>query len=225
MDSYKTDDEQIEALRTWWKENGKSTVLGVVLALGGFFGWQAWQDSRTASAEDASNLYQGMLEADVQATENAEQKATARRLAQSLKKDFSNTAYANFAGLYLAKYAAQEGDWAAAEQELKAVLGNNPEKHIAIQAKIGLAQVALAKEQYTQALTKLKIAEPLAYKPLIEELRGDIYYAQQNYSAALSAYESAAAAREDLEQPVPNPMLDNKIQELRSRTAAVGDPS
>ncbi|MEX2327847.1 MAG: tetratricopeptide repeat protein, partial [Pseudomonadales bacterium] len=39
-----TDEEQIEAIKKWWDENGKSILIGIVLALGGVFGYQAWDN-------------------------------------------------------------------------------------------------------------------------------------------------------------------------------------
>ena len=33
-----TEEEQIEALKRWWAENGMQTVLAVVLVIGGYFG-------------------------------------------------------------------------------------------------------------------------------------------------------------------------------------------
>ena len=37
VDIYDSDREQVEALRKWWKENGKSIVLGAGLGLAAVF--------------------------------------------------------------------------------------------------------------------------------------------------------------------------------------------
>ena len=37
MESYGTEEEQVEALRRWWNENGRSTIAIIVLALAGGF--------------------------------------------------------------------------------------------------------------------------------------------------------------------------------------------
>ena len=34
MDVYKTEEEQVEAIKKWWQENGKSIIAGVVIAAG-----------------------------------------------------------------------------------------------------------------------------------------------------------------------------------------------
>ena len=33
MEAYRTEEEQVEALQRWWDENGRSTILAVVVAL------------------------------------------------------------------------------------------------------------------------------------------------------------------------------------------------
>ena len=40
-----TDEEQIEAIKKWFEDNGISLVLAIVLGLGGTFGYRAWENS------------------------------------------------------------------------------------------------------------------------------------------------------------------------------------
>ncbi|MEW8396328.1 MAG: tetratricopeptide repeat protein, partial [Candidatus Thiodiazotropha sp.] len=40
MSEYQTEEEQVEAIKRWWKENGTSVIAGLVIGLGGIFGWQ-----------------------------------------------------------------------------------------------------------------------------------------------------------------------------------------
>jgi predicted negative regulator of RcsB-dependent stress response len=72
VESYRTEEEQLEALKRWWQENGRGIVLGVVLALGLGFGWQAWQTNQQTAAENASILYQQLLQALASPDPNAE---------------------------------------------------------------------------------------------------------------------------------------------------------
>ena len=62
MDTYQSEEEQVEALRKWWQENGKSTMAAIVVALAASFGWQSWKEHRSTQAEIASSVYQDMLE-------------------------------------------------------------------------------------------------------------------------------------------------------------------
>ena len=47
MDVYKTEEEQVEAIKKWWQENGKSIIAGVVIGITAIFGWRAY-DSHMA---------------------------------------------------------------------------------------------------------------------------------------------------------------------------------
>jgi len=40
VDEFSTEDEQVEAIKKWWKENGTSLIVGVVLGLSVLFGWR-----------------------------------------------------------------------------------------------------------------------------------------------------------------------------------------
>jgi predicted negative regulator of RcsB-dependent stress response len=64
VEQYRTEEEQVEALRRWWNENGKSTVAVIVIALAAGLGWQAWQRESGNQREQASDLYQALLRAN-----------------------------------------------------------------------------------------------------------------------------------------------------------------
>ena len=48
MVSERTEEEQIEAFKNWWAENGLKTILGIFLIFGGYVGWQSYE-SKVAS--------------------------------------------------------------------------------------------------------------------------------------------------------------------------------
>ena len=62
MADHITEEEQIEAFKNWWAENGLRLVAAAVLLIGGFFGWQGWQDSQQEKAEQGSEIYMEMIE-------------------------------------------------------------------------------------------------------------------------------------------------------------------
>jgi predicted negative regulator of RcsB-dependent stress response len=39
VDDIKTEEEQIAAIKNWWKENGNSLLMAVVAAIAIIFGW------------------------------------------------------------------------------------------------------------------------------------------------------------------------------------------
>ena len=61
MDAYRTEEEQVEAIKRWWSENGKGVIAAVVIGVLGSVGWQSWQDRQVSQAEAASGIYQELL--------------------------------------------------------------------------------------------------------------------------------------------------------------------
>ena len=57
-DEFLTEEQEAEKARQWVRENGLYIVAGVVLGLGGLFGWQAWEDDRLQTAGDASIVWE-----------------------------------------------------------------------------------------------------------------------------------------------------------------------
>ena len=52
MDEFLTDEQEAERARQWLRENGLFILAGVVLGLGGLFGWQQWESSKLSEAGD-----------------------------------------------------------------------------------------------------------------------------------------------------------------------------
>ena len=215
-DSYRTEEEQVEALKAWWRENGKSTVVAIALAVMGVFGWQGWQKQQQADQSTASAIYQNLLTAangdKGQAT--LAQIATANHLADTLKADYTGTTYAHFAALYKAKFAVDDNDLNAAAAELQWVLDNGAMDEVRIQARLRLAKVLLAEGQMDEAM-KLTIGENKGYSAAFNEVKGDILAAQGDSVGALSVYQQArdTAATGEGGQSL---LINLKIQQLEN---------
>ncbi|OQX35622.1 MAG: hypothetical protein B0D84_02245, partial [Candidatus Sedimenticola endophacoides] len=108
-----SEEEQVEALKKWWKENGKSVVAGVVIGLGAVFGWQAWEKHQRTSAEDASALFEQLSYNVANGSTLAEQQA------RDLIQEHHGSVYAVFAALELARIKVGQGDLAAARTQLQ----------------------------------------------------------------------------------------------------------
>lgn len=215
METYRTEEEQVEALKSWWKENGRSVLIGVVLALGIGFGWQGWQQSRQSAAENASALYQQMLQA--LSLEEEQGAGVAREIAEQLKDAYRGTRYAQFAALHLARLAVNDNQLAVAEKELRWVLGMATTGDEVFQtAQLRLARVMAAQGQTEESLALLKGAVT-DFAASYALARGDILLELGREEEALVAFEAAAAA---VEPGVPMPKtLEDKIQYLTARLA------
>ncbi|MGK0500786.1 MAG: putative negative regulator of RcsB-dependent stress response [Oceanicoccus sp.] len=212
-----TDDEQVEALKRWWNENGKSTLLSIALAVAAVFGWQGWQEKQETDMHGASAVYQNLLAAAAGNNGGAseQQVATANHLAETLKKDYPSSTYADFAALYKARFAVEADDLVTAEQELRWVIDGGTTDELMIQTRLRLARVLHAQGEHDQALQVLT-GDTLAYASAYEELRGDIYLAQGDKAAAELAYQKATDLNQQGVAPLTNPILEIKRQQLKS---------
>lgn len=190
MDVYRTDEEQIEHLKKWWRENGKSVVGGIVIGLIAVFGWREWQDYLIVQAEAASGIYQEMI---VEVRQNKND--TAREYASELIDDYPSTTYAIFASFMLAKLDANNNELDSAIERLQWVLANTNEKQFTHLARLRTARLLLADNKPDEALAILEAVEPGKFLASYEELKGDSYLQQGNTDAAQSAYEIAMAVR------------------------------
>lgn len=185
MDVNLSEEEQVEALKKWWKENGKSVVAGVVIGLGGVFGWRAWVDYKQEVAEQASFQFEQLNMRMSQETEAA----TAQ--AESLIQNYGNTAYAYFAALDLAKMKLEAGDSGGARAQYQWVLDNAGEAPIRQIARLRLARVMLADEDLDGASAVLAKASDDSFRGEVAELEGDIARARGDLEAARQAYAEA----------------------------------
>jgi predicted negative regulator of RcsB-dependent stress response len=191
LDGYRTEDEQVELLRKWWGENGKSAIFGIVLGLSAIFGWREWQAHTISQTETASEIYQQALTAA-----NQDKPQEARDKANELLATYGDTSYAVFARLILAQLAAAEEDYNTAEQQLNEVLAKVDNPSIKHEITLRLARVLIANNKSEQALTLLGPADTGAFTPIYNELKGDAYSQLNKPDEARQAYEQAIAGSE-----------------------------
>ena len=60
MEVYTTEEQQVEVIKNWWKENGTSVIAGTVIGLVGLFGWRYYTEHQQTTQEAASQAYNEM---------------------------------------------------------------------------------------------------------------------------------------------------------------------
>ncbi|MEE9303763.1 MAG: tetratricopeptide repeat protein [Thiotrichaceae bacterium] len=178
MTDLKTDQEKAEDLKQWWKENGISVLTGVALAIASVLGWQQWQAHKLAKAEETSSLFAQL-----------QQQADPAILAQ-LKTEASSP-YASLAALTAAKKAAQDGNADQAKSELQWTIANASDTLIQQVARLHLIRLQISTKNFDSAKTQLAQSFSPAYSSLVEELKGDLHFAQNELKEAADAYKQA----------------------------------
>lgn len=209
MDYYVSDDEQVEEIKKWWRENAKSIIGGIAIGLAVVLGWQYWTAHKSTQAERASAHYAALLQAvEKQDTAQAQQQG------QVLLEDFPRSAYTVLASLELARLAAEASDNATAGQRLHWIIDHAWQDDIKDIARLRLVRVLLAETRYDEAAARLnEIANPNLTAER-EELRGDLYLARNEPAKARAAYESALGAK------TANPLVQLKLDNLPAAEAS-----
>jgi predicted negative regulator of RcsB-dependent stress response len=208
VEIYDTEEEQVEALKRWWKENSTSTIVGLVMGLVIILAWNYWQDHKKEQAAQASATYDQLLKAlDEGKNESAD------KLAERMKEQFKGTEYAAFSGLFEAKLKTQQGDLAAAKQILKTAASES-NKQLSNIAKIRLVRLMLATGEYEQGLqviNSVDAKEAASYSANYDELVGDLYVALDRLDEARTSYQNA------MRNGQPSPLLQFKIDDLAAQ--------
>jgi predicted negative regulator of RcsB-dependent stress response len=208
---YESEQEQIEAIVKWWKENGTSVIAGFLIGLGLLVAWRWWQNYTIQQAQLASITYDQVL----YALDKAEPEK-ARQAVQVLLSKHSSSPYAALAVLNLARQDLAQGDIEASQARLEWVLEQNrniPElTHI---ARLRKAKLFLAQHQIAKAKKLLVNVDTQKYfAAAYAELKGDIAVAEQQTETARQAYTQALAS-EDL-APKHREWLQMKLDDLGS---------
>ena len=205
MEIYETEEEQLDAVKRWWKENGQSTIIGLVVGIAIVLGWNFWQDHKKEQAGQASALYGQLIQAVA-----ADKKDSAEKLAERIQQQYPKTEYAAYSGLLLAKIKVQQGDLAKAKAILKGIAaGSN--KELSNIAKIRQVRLMLASGEYEQGLQLINDVDPAtssSFSGNYDELVGDLYVALDRLDQARTSYQKA------LENGYRSPLLQFKIDDL-----------
>lgn len=207
MEIYSTEEQQVEAIKQFWKDHGMSIIAGVVIGLGGLYGFRYYQQSQLEAQESLSAKYAVLTEKLT--AEGADKKAWLAE-AQGFIESSKATDYALLTSLLAAKEAVALKDYAAAEKLLNSVVIGSKSPELKAIATIRLARVQAEQNNDKAALTTLEAVLPAAFLAQQQEIKGDVLLKGGDEKAALAAYKAAQAASE----AGRNPILEVKLNEL-----------
>lgn len=215
MESYRTEEEQVEALKRWWQENGRSTVIAIAVALSAAFGWQGWQRYQENQTAAASNLFSRLLEAAE--VDEGESSTRFGDLAATLREQFPRSSYAQFAALHQARLAVEAGQAGEAERDLRWVLSRaDTGSDIHQVAQLRLARVLAERRQVEEALALLETGSGY-YRAATALARGDVLLLAERDGEALAAYREAQSLLAQYPGQLQVDTLEVKLQHLSAR--------
>jgi predicted negative regulator of RcsB-dependent stress response len=204
MELYETEEQQVEALQKWWKDNGTSALIGLSIGIAVIVGWNYWLDYKKEQNSKASTVYDQLLK---DANEN--KIAEVDTVAGKLKTDFGATEYATYSVLMQAKTKVETGDLAGAKELLQGLA--NQSNDLSELAKLRLVRLYLAMGEFEKGLQLVAQIDPkkaAGFEGNYDELVGDLYVALDRIDEARTAYEKA------IREGYNSPLLQFKLDDL-----------
>ena len=192
MDENLTDQQQADRVKQWLLENGPFILGGLLLGLGGLFGWNWWQDYQVRRGVEAADMYQQVIRA-VQSS----QPVRATELEDQLESDYSGTPYVDLSRFAIARMYMDRNEPGQAASYLQEIVDSTDDINLRRVAQLRLARVYHQMQDYEAGLAALQdIDENSAFATRFHEVRGDIYAAMGRTADARAQYEEAINAVE-----------------------------
>ena len=187
MEIYQTEEQQVEAIKSYWQQNGNTIIAGVALGFAGFIGFNLYQDNKFEEELIVSDNYQTLIE------QSGKDAKAFTANGEKFISENGNNSYVSLTALALAKESASHKDWQQVQKQLTTAIESAPTDGIKAIASLRLARVQVQLEQYSDALATLNSKLPESFTAAIEEIKGDAYLQQGKNDLARSAYQAAIA--------------------------------
>jgi predicted negative regulator of RcsB-dependent stress response len=182
--------EQLDALKAFWKKQGNLITWGLVLVLGAFAAWNYWQYWQREQGLKAGAMFDELERAAVAGDADK----TARVFAD-MKAQFPKTAFTQQGGLLASKTQFDKGQPDNARASLAWVAENGVEEEIRTVARLRLSALQADAKQFDEALKTLDAASNAkpgpGFEALIADRRGDVLLLQGKKDEARVAYQAA----------------------------------
>ena len=202
---YETEQEQIEAIKSWFARWGNYIIAGVLAVIIGSGGAWFYQDQQQKTREAASDRYQQVLRVVGNSQSlNTEQREELDQHFAAMMDEFPDTTYTLYTALLQARFATVDGEYDTASERLNWALENTDSVVMSRAINLRLARVLFAQEAYDESLAQLESVDPGNQRVGYDELRGDIYSAMGEREQARQAYGAAweAAQARGMSRPL-----------------------
>ncbi|WP_312318962.1 YfgM family protein [Atlantibacter hermannii] len=204
MEIYENENDQVDAVKRFFAENGKALAIGVVLGIGALVGWRYWTSHQAESAREASLAYQTAvtaISADKPQTLTAVEKFAAEN---------QNT-YGALASLEAAQQYVDKNELAKAEANLQQGLKNTSDENLQALINLRLARIQVQQKQTDAALKTLDAIKGEGWVAIVADLRGEALLSKGDKQGARDAWSKGV---ESNSSPALREMMQMKINNL-----------
>ena len=188
MDIYASDDEKAEAIKQWWRDNGRTVVFAAIISALAVFAGRYWIVYQKQMSEQAAQTYHQVLN-----LLSEEKNTEADTYTQKLLSDFTTTPYSVFAAFDMASVYSTTGGQNTAVTYLEWIVDNAELTGHKQLAMLRLANLLASEGRLDEALAKIEQSDSTAFASLFAELKGDIFVKQTKLDQAKTAYLDAIA--------------------------------
>ena len=187
MEVYSNENEQVDALKNFFAQNGKALVVGVVLGVGALVGWRYWNSHQDTASRETSAAYQQVSSAlDVS-------KPATLDAATKFISDNNNT-YGALASLDLAKRYVDNNQLDKAVAQLQSGLQDVKDANLQAVLNLRLARIQLQQKQPDVAMKTLDNVKGDGWTAIVADLRGEALLSKGDTKGARDAWSKGVAS-------------------------------
>lgn len=204
MEVYSNENEQVDALRQFFANNGKFLAVGVIIGIAALGGWRFWSSHQEGTDKAASAEYQQLTSA-MQADKPDSLEAVATFASKN------NNTYGALASLDLAKQYVETNQLDKAIALLQSGLKDTKDANLQAVINLRLARIQLQQSQADAALSTLNNVKGDGWTAIVADIRGEALLSKGDKQGARDAWSKGA---ESQASPALKQMLQMKMNNL-----------
>lgn len=204
MEVYSNDNEQVDALRRFFANNGKALAVGVVIGIAALGGWRYWASHQESSAKAVSAQYQQLTSAM-----RADKPQTLEAVSNFANEN-SNT-YGALASMDVAKQYVDSNQLDKAATQLQNGLKDTKDANLQAVINLRLARIQLQQNQADAALKTLDGVKGDGWTAIVADIRGEALLSKGDKQGARDAWSKGV---ESDASPALKQMMQMKMNNL-----------
>ena len=186
IEGYETQEQQIDAIKTFWRKYGTILTISLVIVFGGLGGWHYYKSAHSASQENASQAYSNlMMKFQVKGIDGE------RNEMQEFVNNNKHNSYGVLVSLLLVKEFVKQKDYKQAISQLIALQSNNRYLPLNPVINLRLAKIQLAFGKLDAALKTIALITQPSFAVKSNQIKGLIYLNKGDKVKAYYAFKLA----------------------------------
>ena len=204
MEVYSNENEQTDALRRFFANNGKALAVGVVIGIAALGGWRYWSGHQEEATKSVSAQYQQLTSA-MQAG-----KPETLEAVNTFANENSNT-YGALAAMDLAKQYVDTSQLDKAATLLQNGLKDTKDANLQAVINLRLARIQLQQNHADAALKTLDAVKGDGWTAIVADIRGEALLSKGDKQGARDAWSKGIASDAS---PALKQMMQMKMNNL-----------